>query len=254
MADERAALAQRKRETIDKALEGFPARLRAQMEMWSKGRPNIRGFANALGDVPGTSRPMLHRYLDGSAHPPITFCIAAARELGCSLEWLLTGEGAPYPSKAPDDEYAEQVDHVVYMSLLDGIGNWASMLDARVFNDVVSAIHAIAIEQLRKVHETDGGELAGTWSFEEIQPHLRKAANAVCLSIGAACERLAQGLNAPGKWLEVDAGHVNRFVERVVPAFADLLDAVTWVEPPRDLLEMALEQLNSRIATEESEG
>jgi len=57
----------------------------------------IRGFHGEIsqGDVPGSSYPVIHRYLRGKTTPPIEFIDAAAGLLGVRRAWLAFGEGEP---------------------------------------------------------------------------------------------------------------------------------------------------------------
>ncbi|CAN5188110.1 hypothetical protein BH24GEM2_BH24GEM2_13810 [soil metagenome] len=61
------------------------------------GAGSIRKFHKWISEenVPGTSYPVIHRYLKGTAKPPVEFLEVAADLLGVRLAWLVLGEGKP---------------------------------------------------------------------------------------------------------------------------------------------------------------
>jgi hypothetical protein len=71
------------------------SRLGQAIQQW-RGR-GIKAFQQEMKarGVPGSSYPMVHRYLKNAAVPPIPFVTAAAELLGVRASWLTYGDGEP---------------------------------------------------------------------------------------------------------------------------------------------------------------
>lgn len=70
------------------------------------GKSNAAQFARDVGIQPHT----LWRYEAGKSRPGIDTAASIARELGVSIEWLLTGEGTHEPVVRQGDEDLELRD------------------------------------------------------------------------------------------------------------------------------------------------
>ncbi|NJD39494.1 MAG: helix-turn-helix transcriptional regulator [Geobacter sp.] len=68
----------------EKELGGFPSRLQQVV-----GERSVRSFASDCG----MSDTVVRQYLSGKSEPTRPAIIAIARVSGCSIDWLMTGEG-----------------------------------------------------------------------------------------------------------------------------------------------------------------
>jgi len=85
--------------------QGLCERL-AWLRQAAKGPRGRAEFARAIGVSPST-----YHYYEKGRRPPVDLLVRAAALTGASLEWLLTGEGAPFPAtpaEAPDTELSPE--------------------------------------------------------------------------------------------------------------------------------------------------
>jgi transcriptional regulator with XRE-family HTH domain len=106
------------------------------------------GFAEILG-IPSSQ---LSRYLGDSAQMPQKEILTKLFNLGCNLNWLLTGEGERYAEneagralqKKANAYNAERDDNVG--QVLDGF----DLLESRVYTDVITEEEVNVLESLTK--------------------------------------------------------------------------------------------------------
>jgi transcriptional regulator with XRE-family HTH domain len=75
--------------------------------------------------IPGTSRPMIQRYLSGENVPPVEFLVAAAELLHVRFEYLATGEGGRTTAEHIAMLNTNRKENAHWLALSDGLWKYA---------------------------------------------------------------------------------------------------------------------------------
>ena len=110
------------------------------------GAGSIRKFHKLISeqDVPGNSYPVIHRYLRGTAKPPVAFLEAAADLLGVRPAWLILEDGKPTEREQAlaalgTDEPPEPRERNALDAMRDGLGPYSGMLGSAATQEALDA-------------------------------------------------------------------------------------------------------------------